>query len=164
MKPLLSCLLLWTACASPQLSPQGAPLETTTRALPPVRVSWEEVSRSATEAVVLAKLERVNALAMPFVMTLEVPPGATVVSGRTRLTLLPNAEPVLVTETITFHFEAPPPGDAVLKLDGDSGAMGFHFKVPYRFGRPVHAEQPPAATGPAVKLGDRNLGPSIPLK
>ena len=55
-------------------------------------------------------------------------------------------------------------GDAVLKLDGDSGAMGFHYKVPYRFGRAAPEETGPAATGVAPGKGGKSFGPSVPLK
>jgi hypothetical protein len=41
--------------------------------------------------------------------------------------------------------------------------MGFHYKVPYRFGRPEQLDAP-AATGPGFKKGDQQFGPSIPLK
>ncbi len=162
MKPVLFSVLLLVSCASPRT--EAPRKETTVRALSPVRVTWEEVSRTDTEAVVLAKVERVLAMDLPFTLSVDVPAGATVASGRTRLTLLPNTEAVTVTEKITFTFEATPVGDAVLGLDGDTGAMGFHFKVPYRFGRAPPPELAPAATGPAVKKGDKNFGPSIPLK
>ncbi len=164
MKRLLAILLL-AGCANTTPAPEGArPLDTTVRLQSPVRVTWEEVSRTETGAVVLAKIERLNRLDMPFAMTVELPAGVKALEGRTQLTLLPNTEPVLVTERLTLAYEAPPAGDAILRLDGDSGAMGFHYKVPYRFGRPAPEEKGPAATGPAPMKGGKSFGPSIPLK
>ena len=84
--------------------------------------------------------------------------------GGTRLTLLPNTEAVTVTERLTLGFESAPEGDAMLKLDGDSGAMGFHYKVPYRFGRAEPEERGPSATGVAPSKGGKSFGPSVPLK
>ena len=164
MKRLLAMLLVVTGCANSTPPPEARPLETTVRMQSPIRVTWEEVSRTDTGAVVLAKIERLNHLDMPFLMTVELPAGVKLLDGRTQLTLLPNTEPVLVTEQLTLAFDAPPSGDAWLKLDGDSGAMGFHYKVPYRFGRPAPEEQAPAATGPAPMKGGKSFGPSIPLK
>jgi hypothetical protein len=167
MKQLVlgSLVMCMAACANSgaqQESPKA--LETTVRLQAPIKVTWEEVSRSATQAVVVAKIERVNKLDMSFSMAIELPPGVTAVEGRTQLTLLPNAEAVTVTERLTLAFEAPPEGDALLKLDGDSGAMGFHSRVPYRFGRAAPAETGPEATGVAPRKGDRSFGPSVPLK
>lgn len=157
--------LLFTGCANTTPAPDAPrPLDTTVRLQSPIRVSWEELSRTDTGAVVLAKIERLNHLDMPFVMTVELPPGVKAIEGRTELTLLPNTEPVLVTERLTLAFDAPPAGDALLKLDGDSGAMGFHYQVPYRFGRAAPEEQGPAATGVAPLKGGKSFGPSIPLK
>lgn len=165
MKRLLATMLLFTGCANSTPAPDAArPLDTTVRMQSPIRVTWEEVSRTDTGAVVLAKIERLNHLDMPFLMTVDLPAGVKLLDGRTQLTLLPNTEPVLVTEQLTLAFDALPAGDALLKLDGDSGAMGFHYKVPYRFGRAALEEQGPAATGPAPTKGGKSFGPSIPLK
>lgn len=165
MKRLLATILLLTGCANTTPAPEGPrPLDTTVRMQSPIRVSWEELSRTDTGAVVLAKIERLNHLDMSFAMTIELPPGVKAVDGRTQLTLLPNTEPVLVTERLTLAYEAQPSEDALLKLDGDSGAMGFHYKVPYRFGRAAPEERGPAATGVAPVKGGKSFGPSVPLK
>lgn len=169
MKPVLVSLVLLSACASsspPAQSKSDAvrEIQPTVRLESPIKVAWEELSRSETQAVVLAKVERVNKLDMSFAMEIELPQGVRVLEGRTRLMLLANTEAVTVTEKLILGFDATPAGDAVLKLDGDSGAMGFHYKVPYRFGRPPPEEQAPPATGPAPGKGGKTFGPSVPLK
>ncbi len=162
MKPLLfSVVLLLPACVNPSVAPQR---ETTVRALSPVRVTFEPVSISAHEAVALAKVERVRDLDLPFTQKLVLPAGVTLKEGRPELTLLPNTEAVTVTERYVFTFDAVPTDDALLLVDGETGAMGFHFKLPYRFGRPEPLETPPAATGPGLQRGDQKFGPSVPLK
>lgn len=164
MKPVFGSLLVVLAlgCATQPATPPAR--ETTSRLLSPLKVSWAEVSRTDREAVVRATVERVLAIDMPFALEVELPAGVKVVEGRTRLTLLPNSEAVTVTEQLTLQYDAPPAGDAVLKVDGESGTMGFHYRVPYRFGRPEPVEAPPAATGPGFKKGDQQFGPSVPLK
>lgn len=170
MKPLLvsSLVFLCAACANPKqdVAPVPPPpvRDTTVRAQLPVRVTWEEVSRTPTEAVVLAKVVRVLGIDTPLEVSIDVPAGAKLVAGRARFTLSPNVEADTVTEPITFAYEATPTDDAVLKLDADTGAMGMHFKVPYRFGRPPPPENPPKAIGPALKKGDKSFGPSIPVQ
>jgi len=161
-----SLVMLMAACANSTPAQQESPkgLQSTVRMQSPVRVTWEEVSRSDTQAVVLAKIERLNKLDMPFAMTVELPAGVKAIEGRTQLNLMPNTEPVTVTERLTLGFDAPPSGDAQLLLDGDSGAMGFHYKVPYRFGRAAPEETGPAATGVAPNRGGKSFGPSVPLK
>ncbi|MDP2269326.1 MAG: hypothetical protein Q8K32_01270 [Archangium sp.] len=165
MKRVLAVMVFMSACANSTPAPESPkPLDTTVRMQSPIKVTWEEISRTDTEAVVLAKVERVNKLDMSFLMSVELPPGVKLVEGRTQLTLLPNTEAVTVSERLTLSFTAPVEGDAQLKLDGDSGAMGFHAKVPYRFGRPAPDETGPSATGVEPRKGDKKFGPSVPLK
>ena len=71
---------------------------------------------------------------------------------------------MLITERFEFTFATPPKDDAHLKLDGDGAGMGFHYDVPYRFGRSAPADVDPAATGPSVEIGGKKFGPSVPLK
>ncbi|PZR18430.1 MAG: hypothetical protein DI536_00680 [Archangium gephyra] len=164
----ISCLvvlMLAVSCANAKPAPSEEPkLNTTSQLQSPVKVTWEEVSRSEGEAVVLAKVERVLKLDLPFLVQVTVPEGVTVKQGRERLELLPNNEAVLVTERFVFVYATPPKEDAHLKLDGDGAGMGFHYDVPYRFGRAAPADVDPAATGPAAEVGGKNRGATVPLK
>lgn len=167
MKPFSSAVLLCLAlsCANATPAPDDRPaLNTTTRLQSPVKVSWEEVSRADGQAVVLAKIERITKLDLPFLVQVEVPADVTVKEGRQRLELLPNHEAVLVTERFVFTYADAPKEDARLRVDGNTDSMGFHFDVPYRFGRAAPEEIDPPATGPSLELGGRKLGPSVPLK
>ncbi len=156
--------VLAAACANPSQQEKPQPPDTTVRLQSPVRVSWEEVSRGGTQAVVVAKVERLVKLDIDFLLSVELPAGVKAAEGRTQLQLLRNTEPVTITERYLLTYDAPPADDARLKLDGEAVQMGFHFNVPYRFGRPPPPEGGPAATGPEFKRGDKSLGPSIPLK
>ncbi|MGV3625043.1 MAG: hypothetical protein ACO1OB_29760 [Archangium sp.] len=159
-------LCLAVSCANSKPAPENEPakLNTTSRLLSPVKVSWEEVSRDEHQAVVLAKVERVHKLDMPFMVKVDVPAGVTVKEGRQTLELLPNNEAVLVTERFVFTFDSVPAEDAVLHLDGNSGAMGFSSNIPYRFGRAAPADVDPATSGDGVTVGGKNRGPSVRLK
>ncbi|MFZ5441860.1 MAG: hypothetical protein ACOZQL_17785 [Myxococcota bacterium] len=160
---LVAALALVAACASPREAAPPPPTDTTVRAQLPVRVSWEEVSRTPTEAVVAAVVHRIGPLDTPFTVTIDVPRGARVVEGRTSFVLSPNTEALTTREKLVFSYEAPPTDDARLHVVADTGTMGFAFDVPYRFGRPAPAEPQVDTTGPALKKGDKSFGPSIPL-
>lgn len=168
--PLVAAGLL-AACANssaleaPPEAPRHVPQmkKPTVRLETPLRVAVEEVDRSDTRATVVARVERRLALAVPLTLRLEVPPGVTIAAGRPVVELPPNAGADTVTETWALTFAHPPEGDAVVRVDGDGEGLGFHARVPYRFGRPAPEDVGPAATGPAVFKHGRNLGPSIPL-
>ncbi len=170
MKTLFCALSLVVAvsCANstpaPQTNEATTGPTTTTRLLSPVKVTWEELSRTETEAVAVAKIERVLKLDLPFLVKVQPPEGVTVKEGRTILELLPNKEAVVVTERFVFTFDKAPANDALLFVDGNTGAMGFHFEVPYRFGRAAPEDVSPATSGAPVQVGGKTFGPGVPLK
>lgn len=164
--------LALAACANPSPPPQTpatAPAhvqqmpEPTVRLESPVKVRWEERALSATGATVVAHVERLNAVPVPLLLRVEVPDGVTLKSGRKDVPLAPNAEPGTVSEVYELAFAQPPAGDLVLRVDGDTEGMGFHFQVPYRFGRPAPEAAAPAPTGPAFMKGGKSMGGTIPL-
>lgn len=159
MKRALGVVLLLAGCAN-----TAPPAQSTVRLRSPVTVRWEERSRSATGAVVVAHVERFTAVPLPLALRLELPAGVTVVAGRAKLDLPANAEAGDVAEQYELAYAAPPEADAHLRVDGESAAMGFHFDVPYRFGRAAPEAKVPAATGPVGGKGGRSFGPSIPVK
>lgn len=136
----------------------------TVRAELPVKVRLDEVSRSSTGAVVQATVDRRIGIDMPYAVTFTLPAGVTAKRGRTSFTLAPNAEAVVVTEEYELTWDVLPSTDALFEVHGTTGAMGMHFKAPYRFGRPEVKEPAPQAVGPRLTMGDRDFGPSIPLK
>lgn len=169
---LLATALAACANQAPAANPPAAPPahaahtqqmpEPTVRLESPVKVRWVERARSATAATVVAEVERLNLVPVPLLVRVEVPAGVTVKTGRTELPLPPNTEPGTVAETLELAFDAPPAGDLVLRVDGDTEGLGFHFQVPYRFGRPAPEVPVPAATGPTFKKGALS-GPTIPV-
>jgi hypothetical protein len=175
VKKLLVTTLVLCACderadATPPAREAVRPLtpaparDTTVRIAPPIKVRWEELSRDARGATVRATVERVVGLDMPFAVEVRLPAGVAVKRGRTAFTLLPNVEAVTVSEELELTWEETPVTDALLAVDGETGVLAFHFKVPYRFGRAEPPVVAPAATGPHLRVGDRDFGPSIPLK
>lgn len=168
--------LLLAACANPSnqstvasasaaRAELSAPTGTTVRQQFPMRLWWEEQSLTATGATLVAHVERLNALRIPFKLQVEFPEEVKVVQGRTQFELPPNPEAIETTEKYVLTFAGPPTQDALLLVDGDAQGMGFHGKVPYRFGRPNPEEPRVEATGPApTGKNGKPMGPSIPLK
>ena len=150
-------------CACQPTIQQAPSRDTTVRAELPVRVSWVETARGTDFASLAVRVERIAPLDTPFTVDVTMPAGVTVKSGRTHFTLTPNVEAATVVEPLVLSFTAPPAQDAMLAVDAETGALGFHFRVPYRFGRPPPPERPPEANGPSITLGTRSLGPSIPI-
>ena len=174
--PLALAALLGAACANPsnQSNPaasqtlalaQGSTTPgTTVRQQFPMRLRWEERALTETGATLVAHVERLNALRIPFVLQVELPAGVKVERGRTRLELPPNSDAVETTEEYVLTFATAPAQDALLLVDGENQAMGFHGKVAYRFGRTSPAEPHLDAAGPSPTGTDgKAMGPSIPL-
>lgn len=170
---ILSALVLGLAACANQAPPANPPPATsahtqqmpepTVRLESPVKVRWAERARTSTSATVVAEVERLNLVPVPLLVRIDVPEGVTVKAGRTELPLAPNAEPGTVAETLELAFDQPPMGDLVLRVDGDTEGLGFHYRVPYRFGRAAPETPPPAATGPTFHKGGALSGPTIPL-
>ena len=162
-------LAVSSSCAREGVPPPPMPgpvaKETTVRAQVPVRVTWEEVSRSSSSAVVRARIERLLAMDLPFAVEISLPPGVSAKRGRTQYSVRPNVEANVVAEELELTWDgAVPTEDAILKVDGVTGVMGIHSRIPYRFGRPEPVPEVPRATGPHVVKGGRDFGASIPLR
>jgi hypothetical protein len=140
--------------------PAGVP---TVELSAPLTVRWEEQARTEGQVRLVAHVTRVTAVGVPFEVHLDVPAGATLVYGRPSFSIPENGEADDVTEVYELSFAAVPAGDLVLRVDGEVDDMGFHVKVPYRFGRPAPSGPRPVANGPSSSHGGRDLGPSIPL-
>lgn len=157
------------ACANQTPAAPSAPAprtqqmpEPTVRLQAPLKVRWVERARSATGAVVVAEVERLNRLPVSLRARVEVPAGVTVRSGPTEWTMPAEAEAGTVAQLLELAFTQAPAGDLVLRVDGDGEGLGLHFQVPYRFGRPAPEAAAPAATGPEFRKGGLS-SPTIPL-
>src|SRR4051812_26054106 len=94
-RPSLLVLLLLVGCKSspPPPEPVGmGPLDHPSRARPPVELVWQEVRRDDTEVELVARIQRFAPVRFPLEVSISLPPGATLKTGRARFTLAPNAE------------------------------------------------------------------------
>ena len=135
----------------------------TARPRSPVQVSWQEVRRDATQVELIARVQRLAPLPFPLEVSIALPEGATLKTGRSRFTLAPNLEGETHDEAMVVAYAKLPEGDLLLAADGQTAEMGVHARMAYRFGRPAPLQDAVAPAGPDLKKGDQNLGPSIPL-
>lgn len=152
--------LLLIACKS---SPPPVQLDHSSRARSPVQVSWQEIRRDETQVELIARVQRLAPLPFPLEVSVSLPAGATLKTGRARFTLAPNLEGETHDEAIVVAYATVPAGDVELAADGQTAEMGVHARMAYRFGRPAPLQDAVAPAGPDLKKGDKNLGPSIPI-
>jgi hypothetical protein len=101
-------------------------------------------------------------LAPPHVKLL-VPEGVVVSGGDMAFDIpAPNA-PTTVERDYTVSFKSAPPKDLLLVVDVQTPRFGLHAEDAYRFGRPPPLQPAPKATGPHLKIGNVDLGASIPI-
>ena len=154
------------ACASAAPEATGAPQATETAAPEiPVRVRWNVISDAGGRLLVDAVVVRRAPLRFPVSVRVRVPAGLTWVSGPTRFEVPADGQTGESMTRLEFSYRgAPPAGDLELVGDaGDPGAgVGIHAADAYRFGRTVDVKKP-APSGPDVKIGDKNLGPAVPI-
>lgn len=158
-------LSLVAACAAAAPEATGAPPAATETAAPeiPVRVRWNVVSDAGGRLVVDAVVMRRASLRFPVSVRVVVPAGLTWMSGPTRFVVPADGRTGESMTRLEFSYRgAPPAGD--LELVGDAGepGVGLHATDAYRFGRTVDVKRP-APSGPAVKIGDKDLGPAVPI-
>ena len=159
----VTCVIAVAACTSPTQSAQpsapvlppkattfsaahedvGAPLQVRVYG-PPTVVAGQTIELRAT-------IDRHLLAAAPLALSLQVPPGTRLVSG-------PSSEVLLDTTSHRFdrawllHVDAIPPQDAIVVVDWQTPAGGYHAEIAYRFGRPEPKLDQPLATGPEIIL------------
>jgi hypothetical protein len=95
----------------------------------------------------------------PVVLTVDLPPGARLISGATSETLAPSSQPR--ARSLRIELERVPSADLVVRADLGGRGYGAHSRAVYRFGRPEPKPANPA--GSVVVIGGRPVGKVIPL-
>ena len=171
---LLAGLLVLGSCSRPQASTVHAPEPAAmTSALPerlahhaPVRITWNALGVPTVRVplALVARVEYLSTVPAPLEITLRLPAGTTLLRGSTRWVLPPSSPGSIHDTELLLAFATLPTDDLVLVVTLEREGYGLHAEVPYRFGRPEPRRPVPVAEGPSVRLGGRNLGPSVPLR
>jgi hypothetical protein len=69
--------------------------------------------------------------------------------------------PGVTTLDFAFRIDRVPADDLVAIVDSQSAGGGVHAEKRFRFGRPDPVLQVPRKTGPSLKIGGRDYGPSV---
>jgi hypothetical protein len=152
------------ACAASGPAPSVAPQVTETAAAEiPVRVRWNVISDRDGRLVVDAVVERRARLGFPVSVTVDIPKGLALASGPSRFEIPDDGQTGESVTRLEFTYAGRPPAQD-LRLVGDGGqtGVGVHATDSYRFGRSVEAVKP-APSGPNIRVGDKDLGPAIPI-
>lgn len=128
----------------------------------PMTATWVVVKVQDTRTVLRARVERAGGYEVPLVLRVSVPPGAHLTRGASEVALPPMSQQRDVEFEYELTYAYAPADDAVLTVDGETAAMGMHARVHYRFGRAEPPVPRPTPTGPALTLGGRNFGASVP--
>ena len=169
---LLSALALALACSrnepeeqlgSTQAEPGGrAPAASSSRPQrSPLSLVVDGPSSVAapSEIDLTIRLQRLWTTPDPVVLTVDLPPGALLVSGSTSETIAPTF--FAQSRTLRIKLERVPSADLVVRADLGGPAYGAHARATYRFGRPEPKLPQPAGT--VVVIGGRPVGKAIPL-
>jgi hypothetical protein len=167
--PLAVCCLSLTACTTASSSRPAAPESATPAvgedaARAPLFVHWQLLSDEGGRLRVSAVVVRKATFRVPIDVRVEVPEGLQLVSGQTAFQIAPGLTPGETTSTLEFTYLSAPRTDLKLVAHASGPGMGVQATGVYRFGRAESKATPPQPTGPAVQVGNLNLGPSIPIE
>lgn len=140
----------------------GSPQVAATRA--PMTVEWLLQSESAGRITLLARVNRSTALRVPTAVSVAVPTGVRVISGRTSWVIEGSDSVAPVEETLVFEVLQSGPQEIVLAADAEGIGFGVHAKKAYRLGAAAKKAAAPASPGPKLEVGGHDFGQSVPAK
>jgi hypothetical protein len=159
-------LLLLVACKQP-VAEQNAPgLDAPATGNPsrrpetPVVVRWNERSFEDGRLLLIAQIKLRTPMPTPTQVQIQVPPGTTLVRGEAAFQIPPTKEPLFVEREYAFRVTEVTDEDLLVIADARTQAFGVHATDAWTFGRPK-PELRPDANGEDVRVGGRNLGPSV---
>jgi hypothetical protein len=176
-------IVLLSACAAGARAPEPAPTAATSApaspsapaptlaaggAHTPVTVVLERVGGAPTaggQVHLRAHVQRHGGWAVPITIDVVVPAGAVAARrGAARRVLA--ADPTPGDTAIDLDLAIPagvPVDDLVVIASARVPGAGFHAEARYRFDRAAPAPVMPPRTGPSLRTGKANFGPSTPL-
>ncbi len=130
----------------------------------PLTVKW--VPRAALDGrlELTARLEFYAPIQAPLRVEVALPPGVTLVEGRTPVEVLPG--PDLLPIDLPFAFAVAPgaDGEIVLSASIRGPTSGVYAKDTYPLAARLQAPAPaPQPFGPSLKIGRHDLGSAVPI-
>lgn len=130
----------------------------------PMTVDWIRQGESGGRLTLVARVNRNAPIRIPATVTVSVPAGVRVVSGRTSWVIEGSESTSPVEETLVFEVLQAGPQEILLAADAETANFGVHAKKAYKLGQAAQKATVPATTGPALEVGGHDFGPSVPAK
>ena len=168
----LGCTVAPRPAPPPPPAPNAAPPRAAHDIGAPVLVSWivrEEPATASRQGgapghyLLSARVAQPGYLGLPLQVSVELPPGVSLVRGPARWIVQPAA-PGTVNETV-LEVLAPvaPADDLVLVADAQGEHAGVHAEARYRFGRPEPRPPSPPLTPSDIVIHGHNLGRAVQM-
>jgi hypothetical protein len=125
-------------------------------------VEWLLQGESAGRLTLVARVNRNAPLTVPTTVTVTVPAGTRVASGRTSWVIAGSESMGPVDEVIVFDVVQPGAQEIVLAADATGANFGVHAKKSFALGVPEQGASMPPTPGPSLEVGGRDFGPSVP--
>ncbi len=141
----------------------SAPRTASSAVRAPMTVEWIYVSEAAGRLTLVARVNRRSPIRIPTTVTVSVPAGVRLVSGRTSWVIDGSGSTGSVDETLVFEVTDAGPQEILLAADVQSARFGVHAKKAYKLGPTVQkSPSAPTTRGPALQMGEHDFGPSVP--
>ncbi len=145
--------------------PAGTPDPAATRSAPgaPMTVEWLYRGETAGRLTLVARVNRVAPIRIPITVTVSVPPGVRLVSGRSSWIVDGSGATGPVDETLVLEVTRSGPQEVLLAADAETAHFGVHARKSYALGpTQPKALSAPMGSGPALQVGGHDFGPSVP--
>lgn len=130
----------------------------------PMTVEWIYQGESGGRLTLVARVNRNVPIRVPTTVTVSVPAGVKVVSGRTSWVIESSESTSPVEETLVLEVVQAGPQEIVLAADAETVNFGVHAKKAYKVGQAAQKGSVPASKGPTLEVGGHDFGPSVPAK
>ena len=148
--------------ALPQASPSVSARQVRHGTRAPLVVQMRELKRSPTSSIVIARVERRDAIHTPITVSIELPAEARLVRGPLKAELPASTSAGETEYEFELSYASAPTGDFKVVAEFKTATSGARAVGTYRFGRAETVA--PAAKGTDAKMGNWNLGPSVKMQ
>lgn len=155
-------------CAQNTVAPRSeaaGPTDTSASARAPMTAEWVFQSEGSGRLSLIARVNRFAAVRAPTTVSVSVPAGVRVISGRTSWVIPASEATGPVEETYVFEVVQSGQQEVVLTADAEGVGFGIHAKKAYKLGGSTQKVNPVTSpSGPTLEVGGRDFGPAVPGK
>lgn len=154
-----------SAQAAGETRPVGAAVEPSSPRAPFV-VEWVPQGEVGARVTLVARVNRHIPFRVPIAVTVTIPAGLRIVSGRTNWIIDPSDSVGPVEEVVVVEVVEAGPQEMILAADVEGTGFGVHAKRSYVIGSVPARSATRASTpaGPHLEVGGHDFGPSVPAK